>query len=1021
MIMSVPAYSHIVVVVEENHNYDEIIGNTAQAPYINGLAAGGALLSNYDAVAHPSQPNYFALYAGSTFGTTDDNSHSEPDPTLYTILKGAGLTFTGYVDESGSDFNHDPWVSFPEGYSVQTDFGPGQTQTTFPALFPSGNYSSLPSVSFVIPGINNDMHNGTIQQGDSWLQSNLGAYAQWATTHNSLLVVVWDENDNEPSNQVPAILYGANVVPGVYNTAYNHYNLLSTILGAFNLTGPNNAATASTIDVFGGGTATTGSPTIADVSDVNGYVNAVHDTAAQALAGTAGANDTIMIYLNGGTTPAYTTQANASGNWSQTIGVLANATYSYTATATDAAGNVSAPSSPLTFTVDTTLPSAPTIADASVVNGNVDAVHDTAAQTLTGTAGANDTIMIYLNGGTTPAYTTQANASGNWSQTIGVLANATYSYTATATDAAGNVSAPSSPLAFTVNTSAGSPTTAVSFSGISDPTNTPPQNGLAVGPNYIVMAETSHFLVTDLKGNVNTAATGNGSLYSLFAPLGSTLDNNLLDARVVYDASTGRFVLIAENFQPGGGNFATNIDIAVSKDSNPADGWSFASIASSVSGTTQSDMPYLSASGGTIYLSGPQYLDAGGYNGTGEWVVNESSVAGSATIVPSASNTASSAYGIMRNVAGANGVTFYVSAYSSGTQTILGYQTFSTSGGFSAAQTIAVGDSDVGPGGNDYTAQQQGTSLTLDVGDSRIQSLAYANGYLWGVSEVKPSGATTPQILWFKLDVSNPAAPAVVLQGTISGAAIGTGVAVFNPSIAVDQNGDVLINFSASGPNMYPSDYYTVLGANASALSAPALYQASDTYFNSGSLTDQRWGIYSIAVADPNNANGFWLSNEYVSTAVTGPDSSPGWWDTVTAQALVGADAPSAPAEAPTLALSNASLTVQAGGSVPLGITATPVDSNDQLSVKISGVGEAATSAPQTIVVTDPPAIASSSPSILPLAGLLSPAYSTLAGLFDQYMAAESGRNSSGLSQTTWTASPQLGFGETEFLTRPHV
>ena len=73
--MSVPAYSHIVVVVEENHNYDEIIGNTAQAPYINGLAAGGALLSNYDAVAHPSQPNYFALYAGSTFGTTDDNSH----------------------------------------------------------------------------------------------------------------------------------------------------------------------------------------------------------------------------------------------------------------------------------------------------------------------------------------------------------------------------------------------------------------------------------------------------------------------------------------------------------------------------------------------------------------------------------------------------------------------------------------------------------------------------------------------------------------------------------------------------------------------------------------------------------------------------------------------------------------------------------------------------------------------------------------------------------------------------------
>jgi hypothetical protein len=193
-------------------------------------------------------------------------------------------------------------------------------------------------------------------------------------------------------------------------------------------------------------------PTIADASDVNGTVNAANDTASQALTGTAGANDTINVYLNGAA--VFTTQANASGNWSQTIGVLANGAYSYTATATDAAGNVSAPSSPLAFTVATTGPSAPTIADAAVVNGTVNAANDTAAQALAGTAGANDTINVYLNGATTAAYTTQASASGNWSQTIGVLPSGSYSYTATATDAAGNISAPSSPLAFTVNTSA---------------------------------------------------------------------------------------------------------------------------------------------------------------------------------------------------------------------------------------------------------------------------------------------------------------------------------------------------------------------------------------------------------------------------------------------------------------------------------------------------------------------------------------------------------------------------------------
>ena len=213
--------------------------------------AGGASLTNMTAEAHPSQPNYFALYAGSTFGTTDDDSYSLPDPTLYTVLKNGGYSFTGYVDEGGigSDFNHDPWVSFPESRTVQTDF------TSFPSLFANGNYSSLPTVSYVIPSVSNDMHSGTIAQGDTWLQQNLSAYAQWAVNNNSLLIVTWDENDNSTSeaasNQIPTLLYGANVVPGNYSTAYNHYNLLSTITASLGLTAPNSAATAAPVQVFG--------------------------------------------------------------------------------------------------------------------------------------------------------------------------------------------------------------------------------------------------------------------------------------------------------------------------------------------------------------------------------------------------------------------------------------------------------------------------------------------------------------------------------------------------------------------------------------------------------------------------------------------------------------------------------------------------------------------------------------------------------------------------------------------------
>ncbi len=72
----------------------------------------------------------------------------------------------------------------------------------------------------------------------------------WARNNNSLLVVAWDEDDYSESNQVAAILYGAHVNPGSYAAYYNHYNMLSTLLAGYGLTGPNNSATATPINVF---------------------------------------------------------------------------------------------------------------------------------------------------------------------------------------------------------------------------------------------------------------------------------------------------------------------------------------------------------------------------------------------------------------------------------------------------------------------------------------------------------------------------------------------------------------------------------------------------------------------------------------------------------------------------------------------------------------------------------------------------------------------------------------------------
>ncbi|MBN8974858.1 MAG: hypothetical protein J0I08_00085, partial [Rhizobiales bacterium] len=445
-----------------------------------------------------------------------------------------------------------------------------------------------------------------------------------------------------------------------------------------------------------------------------------------------------------------------------------------------------------------------------------------------------------------------------------------------------------------------------SFSGVSDPTNNPPQNALAVGLNYVFTAETTHYEITDLSGN---PIVSNGSLYGLFSPLGGTLDNSLLDARAAYDGSTGHYVVIANNFQPGGGNFATNIDIAVSVDSNPNDGWYLASIDTSNDGTTQSDMPHLSVSDGNIYISTPEFLDAGGGYSNGEFVINENSViaAGNGAITPDVSNSVSGNGGIMRNVAGNNGLTYYLGAYSTGRETAVTYQTYDPTHGLSATRTLYLGDADVGGHGSDYTAAQLGTTKGLDIGDGRIQSLAYTfsggHNYVLGVSEVMPSAGALAEIEWFKLDVTDPANPQYVIGNVISGASIGTGVAVFNPSIAVDGNGDVLINFSASGPNMYPSDYYMVLGAGTSAFSAPTLYKASTTYLDTGSLNDQRWGTYSTAIADPNSPNGFWISNEYVAS---------GWWQTSVAQIAVQNSTAAAPTIA-SIATSGAGITNGSG------------------------------------------------------------------------------------------------------------
>jgi hypothetical protein len=115
------------------------------------------------------------------------------------------------------------------------------------------DYNHLPDLSFVIPNQNNDMHNGSdpvkIQVGDSWVQHNLKGYIDWALTHNSLLILTFDEDNFTSINHIPCLFIGQMVQPGSYYlNGYTHYDLLRTVEDMFTLPHSGNAATAHSIE-----------------------------------------------------------------------------------------------------------------------------------------------------------------------------------------------------------------------------------------------------------------------------------------------------------------------------------------------------------------------------------------------------------------------------------------------------------------------------------------------------------------------------------------------------------------------------------------------------------------------------------------------------------------------------------------------------------------------------------------------------------------------------------------------------
>ena len=285
-----PVYDHVVIIVGENKNFDEIVGNPA-APYINNvLRKEGALFVRSYGAEHNSQGNYYWLFSGSNHnvGFVDQvpSEKNHPDypfkaANLGSQLIGKGLSFKGYaeslpaigaMDEQADGGlyarKHVPWTSFanvPNGNTAPTSSN--LRFADFPA--DAAKFPTLPTVAFVIPNLEHDMHNGTVAEsvprGDRWLRDKLDAYYQWAKTHNSLLVLTFDESNDKrnyqgltnPSvdpatckgpdrdyelcldlqNRVVTIFAGAHIQPGEYQEGkgITHVNVLRTLEAMYGL------------------------------------------------------------------------------------------------------------------------------------------------------------------------------------------------------------------------------------------------------------------------------------------------------------------------------------------------------------------------------------------------------------------------------------------------------------------------------------------------------------------------------------------------------------------------------------------------------------------------------------------------------------------------------------------------------------------------------------------------------------------------------------------------------------------
>ena len=275
----IPNFSHIFQIVLENTSYSHINGSS-QAPYINGLANQYGLATQFYAITHPSLPNYFAFTGGSTFGVTSNCDLTTPScpqhaQNLADEIEQSGRTWVAYFESMPTPCDttrQPPYTIHVNPFVYYTDIvnNPQRCQSHIlpydqTQFFNSLSATTVPNYVWISPNLNNDMHNGTISQADTWLSINVSKIiASPAFQNGGLILLTFDEGDDGSTvdtagccgytpggGHIVTLLISPLVTRGYKSTTpETHYSLLRTIEDAWGLAPLGESASAAPMGEF---------------------------------------------------------------------------------------------------------------------------------------------------------------------------------------------------------------------------------------------------------------------------------------------------------------------------------------------------------------------------------------------------------------------------------------------------------------------------------------------------------------------------------------------------------------------------------------------------------------------------------------------------------------------------------------------------------------------------------------------------------------------------------------------------